>query len=117
MKNVHKLGTSRAGEYTRVWLEGSRLIAAGFTHYKLFSREIQPNKIVLRIVTAKEWAELPRAAKGTVAGSPSRPIIDITGASVAETFAPFTTVEVNYLANKIVIEGGLPNELHRHRTN
>jgi hypothetical protein len=104
MKNVHKLGTSRAGELSRLWLEGPRLIEAGFKHKLGFKRTVSENKMVLEIVNARAWEELPRSQKGTVAGSPDRPIIDITGSAVVEAFnRGFEQVTVNYLAGRIVV--------------
>jgi hypothetical protein len=69
-----------------------------------FKRTVSENKLVLEIVTAREWEKLPRSAKGTVAGSPKRPIIDITGSAVVDAFnRGFEQVTVNYLAGRIIV--------------
>jgi hypothetical protein len=103
LKHTHKLGKSRAGEGTRVWLEGVRLIEAAFTHKRLFKRTVTHGKMVLEIVNARAWDERPRAERGTVAGSPDRPIIDITGTTVGDTFPGVKNVTVDYTVGRITI--------------
>jgi hypothetical protein len=110
-KFTHKIGNSRAGDGTRIWLEGQRLLEAGFKHRLYFARHIKnagtklPKSLILELVAKSEWEDMKRADKGTVAGSPERPIIDITGAIVAEIFEGYTHVSVNYLKGRIVIDG------------
>ena len=77
----------------RIWIEGARLLSAGFTHHMPYVVEIVGNSLVLK-----------RCAQGArkVAGAPARPIIDITGISCA----PFDTgeaVEITYMAGVIMI--------------
>jgi hypothetical protein len=81
----------------RIWIEGARLLSAGFTHHTPYVVEIVGNSLVLK-----------RCAKGApkgarkVAGAPARPIIDITGKSCA----PFETgdaVWILYVDGLIVI--------------
>ena len=77
----------------RIWIEGARLLSAGFTHHMPYVVEIVGNSLVLK-----------RCAQGArkVAGAPARPIIDITGKSCA----PFETgdaVEILYVDGLIVI--------------
>lgn len=107
MKNVHKLGKSRAGEGSRIWLEGERLKACGMKYGTLFTRFISraDKWMVIEKVTKAEWEKLKRDQRGTVAGAPDRPIIDITGSIVIEAFMGFEFVEVTYAANKITIRG------------
>lgn len=100
----HKVGTSRAGEGTRIWLEGARLIAVGFTHKTPVKRKWKEGKLILKTITAKEFEALGRAERTTVAGSKERPIIDITGAAVAETF-PSGKVAVSWSEGRIEIKG------------
>jgi hypothetical protein len=99
---THKLGTSRAGAGTRIWLEGKRLSAHGFTHRMPFTRIWHEGKLVLRVCDAETWEAQERSWRGTVAGSVDRPIIDITGEMVAKAFTS-GTVNVTYSANRIVI--------------
>lgn len=83
---THKLGTTRAGAGTRIWLEGKRLIDHGFTHGAQVRREWHEGKLRLSVVDAATWEALPRPERTTVAGSAARPIIDITGQQVAAAF-------------------------------
>jgi hypothetical protein len=99
-----KLGnTSKAGERTRVWLEGARLVNAGFTVGTRFARIWSPGKLTLRVVNEKDWQELARDAKGTVSGKGDKPIIDIVGAKVREAFGKGETVSVTYHHERITI--------------
>ena len=77
----------------RIWIEGARLLSAGFTYHMPYVVEIVGNSLVLK-----------RCAQGArkVTGAPARPIIDITGKSCA----PFDTgdaVEITYMAGVIMI--------------
>jgi hypothetical protein len=99
---THKLGTSRAGEGTRLWLEGKRLSDHGFTHATPFERKWSEGKLVLRTVDAATFESLARADRGTVAGTPARPIVDITGTQVAATF-PSGHVSVTWSQGRAVV--------------
>lgn len=102
---THKLGKSRAGERTRVWLEGKRLLAAGFTHRRPFIRTWRDGFLMLTVCSAEAFEATPRNERGTVAGSPERPIIDITGEQVAATFTG-EHVSVTYReGGTIIIKG------------
>lgn len=84
---ITKLGTTkRAGLRSRIWLEGLRLLEHDFPHGALFKREWKERTLILERVTVPEWKNLEQAARGTVSGRRDRPVIDITGARVAETF-------------------------------
>lgn len=97
-----KLGTTRAGERTRIWLEGTRLIAHGFTRGTRVMRQWEADYLVLRAVSEETYNALPRDARGSVAGTPKRPIIDIATKLVAQTFTG-SHVNVAYRAGRITI--------------
>jgi hypothetical protein len=97
-----KLGTTRAGERTRVWLEGDRLLVAGFTRGATVKRAWGDGRLVLTVITPAAAADLERHERGSVAGTNERPIIDITGARVASTFKG-EQVAVTFSAGRIVI--------------
>lgn len=81
----------------RIWIEGARLLSAGFTHHMPYVVEIVGNCLVL-----KRCAKGARKGARKVAGAPARPIIDITGKSCA----PFDTgddVQITYMAGVIMI--------------
>lgn len=98
----HKLGTSRAGDGTRLWLEGKRLADHGFSRGTLIERVWGEGKLILMTTTPKHWDTLPRNERGRVAGTEGRPIVDITGAQVAETF-PGGVVSVTWSQGRCVV--------------
>ena len=102
MNFTSKLGTTRAGERTRIWIEGTRLIDAGFTVGKYFARDWRANSLVLTLISKAEFDKLSRDLRGTVSGKDAKPIIDVTGARVADTFAG-SHVSVAYHHGRIII--------------
>jgi hypothetical protein len=101
-----KLGkTSKAGERSRIWLEGKRLAAAGFKPGTLYAREWRDSdrELVLSVVAKARFEELARDAKGTVSGKGDKPIIDIVGARVTEVFGAGETVSVQFAKARITI--------------
>lgn len=101
MAEYHNVKLGR--DSTRIWLEGARLLANGFTKGRFVSREWGKRKLVLRVVTEAEVNKLERRNRGRVSGGEDRPIIDITGDLVAETFKGASHVDVSYANRMIVI--------------
>lgn len=99
-----KLGTTRAGERTRIWIEGSRLSSHGFKVGTRFQRSWTPDHpgLVLTVCTEKQFNELARADRGTVSGKEDKPIIDVTGVKVSETFSG-SHVSVTFAPRTIII--------------
>jgi hypothetical protein len=94
-----KLGTtSKAGERTRIWLEGKRLTAHGFTPGALYRRNwnAADRRLTLRVIDQDHFDQLARDEKGTVSGKGDKPIIDIVGAKVRDVFGKSETVTVEY---------------------
>ena len=88
--------TARA---VRLWIEGAKLTAAGFTPdtaYYVFS-QLRDGALVLMIDTDGDR----RVTKAMRNGKP-RPIIDLHSKEVAETFPAGTKVRIEYLPNKII---------------
>ena len=88
-KHKHKLSTHRGAPHARIWMEGARLVEAGFRHGLRFEVSWTPATLTLRLLTMDEQRDLgDRRAKGfgKVAGTPERPIIDIAGGPVYEAF-------------------------------
>lgn len=96
-----KLGRTRAGERSRIWIEGKRLADHKFTVGTRFLKVWGDNRLVL---TADPPKGAPRSAVGTVSGKGDKPIIDIAGARVMSTFTG-TQVQVTYRNNLITIRG------------
>lgn len=99
-----KLGKTRAGERSRIWIEGARLTAAGFTVGKKFHRAWSPENGLLILAILPDVSSLARSEYGTVSGKGEHPIIDIVGAKVIETFATSSHVHVTFRPNVITIE-------------
>ena len=95
---VVKVGASKRIPQSRIWLEGWRLTSAGFAHGTRYNVEW----------TATGATLTPDAAGARkVAGSPERPIIDITGEKV-RALGVDRVIVVYYTgsAQKIKIERG-----------
>lgn len=106
---ISKLGKTRAGERSRIWLEGKRLVAHGFTRGTRFYIEKRPSIDGWVLLTFERWmaandnAEAIKA--GTVAGTEERPIIDTVGALVRDTFGTKGThVRCEFRQGVILIE-------------
>lgn len=108
MRAISKLGTTRAGERTRVWIEGKRLAAVGFTQGTLFRKVWADGELPLIAIDAVAADKWPRSERGTVSGKHGSPIIDVTGARVAATFSG-THVVVTFRPGLIVILDGDAN--------
>ena len=90
---ITKIGTARQVPGSRVWLEGTRLVAAGFTvglRYNL--TEIDGQLILTLAVDGQR----------KVSGKGIKPIIDITGDLIRRVFAGRPTVNVEY-TDRIVL--------------
>ena len=98
-----KLGKTRAGERTRIWIEGSRLVEVGFAKGSKFIKVWSPGNLVIKPIGETAAASLPPRAIGTVSGKGDHPIIDITGQLVATTFGTGSHVTVTYDAGRITI--------------
>ncbi len=115
MIKTHKIGTNRGRK--RIWLDGKNLTQAGFhggRHYICTPRRFNAfwnNELVLHfspvnpIEDRLDDFDLPTgAAIRKVTGRPDgKPIIDITGQLVSETFPNATHVDVEYQHCRIVI--------------
>ena len=100
-----KLGTTRAGERSRIWIEGKRLTAHGFTPGVVFVKQWSEGKLALVADLALVDAA-PSKDCGTVSGKGDKPIIDITGTLVRDTFGMGSHVTVTYRASRITITRG-----------
>jgi hypothetical protein len=101
---THKLGKTRAGDGTRIWLEGKRLLDHGFFYTAQCERKWSEGKLIIRIVDDVAFAQLPRMDRTTVSGSDKRPVIDIVGEAVRNAF-PTGHIEATWSQGRIVIKG------------
>jgi len=94
MQTIVKVGASKRIPQSRIWIEGRRLIDAGFAHGARYD-----------VVWTDAGATLKLCPAGArkVAGAVDRPIIDITGASVRSLQSDSATV--TFSDKKITIEG------------
>jgi len=91
---VVKVGAARRILRSRVWIEGRRLISAGFAHGTRYNVEWHDAGATL----------IPDAGGARkVAGAVDRPIIDITGERVRSLQCDIATV--TFSDKKITIEG------------
>lgn len=92
--SLTKISTARRVERSRIWLEGQRLLDHGFTHKSGFALDW------------RTWGlKIHQTDDGDrhVAGTPHRPIIDITGKLVRETFGENPYVSVSFREGEILI--------------
>lgn len=105
---VTKLGTAKKVERSRIWIEGKRLVDAGFTVGQYFSKtwlgpnEPSPfkapsNSLILELLVEDDVLNAPPCK---VSGKGDKPIIDITGERVREHFGEFTHVECTFSVGK-----------------
>jgi hypothetical protein len=99
-KSTHKIGTSRGEPKRRIWLEGDRVLAAGFAVGMYYTREWREDGSL--VLTLGEGES--RSTRGKVSGKGQRPILDIVGEKVFEVFGSVCErVEVEYSAGRIVV--------------
>jgi hypothetical protein len=97
----HKLSTHHGQENARIWMEGARLVEAGFTVGARFSVAWTPATLTLALVAPFEGR---RQGFGKVSGKGDKPIVDIVGAPVLEAFGKHADhVSVTYEAGRITI--------------
>lgn len=100
---VTKLGKTRAGERSRIWIEGTRLTAAGFAVGVVFLKKWDSEAGKLELTTRMP-KDTPQTSRGRVTGKGDKPIIDIIGAKVIKTFKGCSHVRATYYKGRIVIE-------------
>jgi len=103
-----KLGAAKGVPKSRIWIEGKRLVVAGFTVGTYFIKEISgpsaaPDTLHL---TLCDDDSLYTSMPCKVSGKGDKPIIDITGEAVRSMFGEHDVVTVVFKAGKIVITGG-----------
>ncbi len=101
-KPTRKIGFNRCK--ARIWLEGKILTNAGIFHGMRFNVINSPNSLVIVI---------DPDGKRKIAGKPDRPIIDMSGATITDSFSNYTrevTVEVGRIGISLVLTG-VPVEL------
>jgi hypothetical protein len=86
-KHKYMLSTNRGVAHSRIWLEGQRLKAAEFRYGRRFKVEWTPATVTLTLVSDGEAPQGRAKGYGRVSGSVDRPVIDIVGAQVVETFS------------------------------
>lgn len=96
----NKIGASRGEPKRRIWLEGDRVLAAGFAVGMYYRKAWDADSLTLTV----EGVKGPRMESGKVSGKGDRPVIDIVGDAVFGVFgAHCDEVEVTYSPGRIVI--------------
>jgi hypothetical protein len=100
---VTKLGTAKRIERSRIWIEGKRLVNAGFSVGQCYSLDTSnPKRWTLTAVIGASF-NLDDPSVRAVSGKGDKPIIDITGAHVRDAFGAGTHVRVTYAPGLITI--------------
>lgn len=100
---ITKLGDHRGGK--RIWIEGKRLVDAGFEAGVMYQRDWTPNTLTLTLLYEDD---IVTSKPSLVSAKGDKPIIDITGKRVANHFPNCDKVAVTYEQGVITIEG-IPN--------
>lgn len=100
-----KLGVARKVPRSRIWIEGKRLIAAGFTPGRYFAKDWNELSGQLTLTLLTDDA-IVSTLPCKVSGKGEKPIIDITGQNVLDAFGKHCEhVQVRYYAGVILIDG------------
>lgn len=97
-----KLGEAKRVPRSRIWLQGSRLPEHGFGLGTRFQKIWSDGKLTLVAIAPMQAMKLPAASVGKVSGNSSRPVIDIVGKKVAETFSG-SHVKARFEPRRIII--------------
>ena len=96
--HTRKIGTNKGKP--RIWLEGKELTAFGIRHGMRWNVTVAPNTIVI---------EVDANGKRKIAGTPQRPIIDMTGRTVIGADFISDTISVTAGNRKgVIVLTGLP---------
>jgi hypothetical protein len=90
-----KIGVARQIPGSRVWIEGVRLVRAGFTVGERYALVEINGALVLELA--------PCTGTRKVSGKGAKPIIDVTGDTIRRVFAGRDTVTVSYGIGTITI--------------
>lgn len=101
-----KLGRVKGQERSRIWIEGNRLSAHGFEVGTRFVKRWFPDNmlLVLRAVPHEATKMYKHTDLGLVSGKGDKPIIDIVGTKVRDTFTG-THVIAEFDRNVITVRG------------
>jgi hypothetical protein len=105
-----KLGTAKGVARSRIWIEGKRLVDAGFTVGKYFAKTPtfggagEPRTLETLELELLRANDVTNTAPCKVSGKGDKPIIDITGEFVRQHFGSRGThVEVTFEKRLITI--------------
>lgn len=88
-----KVGPNKGKPSSRVWLEGKRLLDAGFTVGTRYSRVVSGSTVVINASDAGKYK---------VSGKGEKPIIDIAGAIVENLFGDLESVTVEFFTDGVI---------------
>lgn len=98
-KHTFKIGNNRGR--ARIWIDGNHLTNAGFTPGTKFFVSIKSGHLLLTVgTTTADAGHQNRKVSGRPDG---KPIIDIVGKTVSETFPGATRIEAEFDAGRIII--------------
>lgn len=87
------------GRKVRVWIEGQKLLAAGFTPNARYDIAAEGRKLTLTLA-----ADGARKVTGSTRNGKPRPIIDLNSAAMAAVFAPGDRIQVTFSQGCIIVE-------------
>lgn len=99
----HRFNVCQNRGNARIWIEGQRLLDAGFEHGDLFVLKEQAHRLVL-VFDAKVVAEAKPSQRRKVAGAALRPIIDINNKVCTRFFGSSKTYVATFCKRSRKIE-------------
>lgn len=100
--HTHKIGSNRGKP--RLWLDGPRLVAAGFIGGSSYACRAHGGRIIMQLVRAGEDAPEGWHMRRVTGRPDGKPIIDLAGAIVGDTFPGVALVRVTFTRGTITVE-------------
>lgn len=101
MKQAHYTEARSTSKGIRLWLEGQKLVQAGFLTAAQYRIEYLQDKQVILITLDPEGS---RAVTNTKRGGRSRPVIDLQNQQVSQMFKDGQRIKVTILQGQMIIE-------------
>ena len=106
-KIIRNIGKNRGKK--RIWIEGKALSKFGWTKGTSYVQgnfgNLTPYLSYIHLIKGKKAEDASFVTCKRIAGTETRPIIDLCGNYVAKLFKGYKTVQIHITTNSIEIEG------------
>jgi hypothetical protein len=104
MKFKTKLTALKGAPRSKIWIEGKKLSDYGFNHKQAYIVTPDQESVTIHLDTVEMDDVIPTKPR-FVAGTPTRPIIDLGNKQVALIFEGHTHVECEFEDGSITVRG------------